>query len=153
GGGAPTGGTPPDGRAGTAGKAPGDTRTARTAQDCRDFRDGRIDPTRRQQLEAAAKNSGGVRQFCDQVLADDRRSGGSSTGTDVGAVAEVPDTDAGTGTGGAGGTGTDGTGDRIAGGGDADPDPGDERDGGGGGTGKEKPSGPKAPVKGGGKAP
>ncbi|URM89925.1 hypothetical protein LUW75_07925 [Streptomyces sp. MRC013] len=137
GGGAPTGGTRTDDRSGAAGKAPDGTWPARTTQDCRDFRDGRIDAARRQQLELVAKASGGVRRFCDQVLSDGRRP--EEPSADTGAVGAVPGTDAGAGTG-----------DRVVGGGDADPGPGD---GGGGRTaGKEKPAGPKPPVKGGGKA-
>ncbi|GAA4903746.1 hypothetical protein ACFPM3_29220 [Streptomyces coeruleoprunus] len=107
-------------------QAPDGTWPTATVKACRDFRDGKLDPVRQQQLAAVAKD-GGVKKFCDQVLAG-RQEGGStgSTGTTGG--------DGGTGTG-SGGSGTGGTGK-----GDDSGDP----DGATGG-GKQKPGGKGKP--------
>ncbi|MCP9986737.1 hypothetical protein LUX01_08575 [Streptomyces sudanensis] len=105
GGGAPTASTRPGDRDRTE-KVPDGTWSTRIAQDCRDFRDGRIEASRRQQLELAAKATGGVRQFCEQVLSGGRQSGAPTL--DTGAVGGLPDL--GTDTGGADGGGADGGG-------------------------------------------
>ncbi|WP_010468393.1 hypothetical protein [Streptomyces somaliensis] len=145
GGGAPTASTRPGDRDRTE-KVPDGTWSTRIAQDCRDFRDGRIEASRRQQLELAAKATGGVRQFCEQVLSGGRQSGAPTL--DTGAVGGLPDL--GTDTGGADGGGADG-------GGDADgPDAGTVREGdrdAGGGERSTGNTGRKPPGKGGGKAP
>lgn len=88
---------------------------AQTTQACRDFRDGRLDSVRRQHLEAAARASGGVQRFCDQVLNGGRQTGATtpSTGAPTTGGGTGTDNDTGTGTGGTGSGDGDGDSDRA----------------------------------------